>query len=301
MKTVTDGDGLFAPMFNSLASLWPVGTAVLSGCTVIGSESALQVTVAAGTATVAGTPVTVSGGTAAVTANAGTETRYDLLYATGAGALGIALGGTSTPALPGGCIPLAVLEVGPGQTTVPADRIHDARLLASHVVAGQLTLAAGLVSSGKTILNSSGELAGGGVAEILYPDPDRAAANVCAENLTENNTLYDAWTQLLVLPAVSANLAIGPTHTVQVAWEHRESYAGSWDVASRVYVNGVAVGPIRGTSSTEYAVVSDPIDVSQGDVISIWGHGDGYNAVRIHVRNVKAYAVAVPCARPAAW
>jgi len=301
MKTVTDGDGLFAPMFNSLASLWLAGTAVLSGCTLTGSGSALQITVGAGTATAAGVSVTVGGGTAAVTANAGTETRYDLLYATGAGALGIALGGSSTPALPAGSIPLAVLEVGPGQTTVPADRIHDCRALASHLVAGQLTLAAGLKSSGKTILNASGELAGGGVASILYPDPDRAAANICAQNLTENNTINDAWTQLLVLPAVPANLAVGPTHTVQVAWEHRESYAGSWGVASRVYVNGVAVGPIRETSSTGYSVVSDPIDVSPGDVISIWGHGNAYDAVWINVRNVKAYAVAVLCARPTAW
>jgi len=158
-----------------------------------------------------------------------------------------------------------------------------------------------LTSHGKTILNSSGEFAGGGVAEILYPDPDRAAANICAQNLTENNTMDDAWTQLLVLPAVPANLAVGPTHTVQVAWEHCESYAGSWGVASRVYVNGVAVGPIRGTSSTGYSVVSDPIDVSPGDVISIWGHGNAYDGVRVYVRNVKAYAVAVLCARPAAW
>ena len=140
MKTVTDGDGLFAPMWNSLASLWLAGTAVLSGCTLTGSGSALQITVGAGTATAAGVSVTVGGGTAAVTANAGTETRYDLLYATGAGALGIALGGTSTPALPGGCIPLAVLEIGPGQTTVPADRIHDCRALASKVVAASVTI-----------------------------------------------------------------------------------------------------------------------------------------------------------------
>ena len=164
-----------------------------------------------------------------------------------------------------------------------------------------ITNVGSLTSHGETIINTSGELAGGGVAEILYPDPDRAAANICAQNLTENNTMYDAWTQLLVLPAVPANLAVGPTHTVQVAWEHCESYAGSWGVASRVYVNGVAVGPIRGTSSTGYSVVSDPIDVSPGDVISIWGHGNAYDGVRVYVRNVKAYAVAVLCARPAAW
>ncbi len=157
-----------------------------------------------------------------------------------------------------------------------------------------------LTSHGKTIINSSGELAGGGAAYILYADPACAAANICAQTLSEAYTYSDNYAQLLVLTAVPAALVVGATHQVHVAWEHKASYSG-YVAASRIYVNGAAVGPIHSTSSTSYSVVSDTITVSPGDVITIWGRGITYEGVWVYVRNVKVFAFAVPAGRPPMW
>ncbi len=251
MKTVTDGDGLFAPMFNSLASLWLAGTAVLSGCTLTGSGSALQITVGAGTATATGASVTVAGGTAAVTANAGTVTRYDLLYANGSGALGIALGGTSTPALPVGCIPLAVLEIGPGQTTVPADRIHDCRALASLVVAAAATITAvGAVTLHAEQIYTAYTVAASANPLVTFPDKAVAAA----EGLVR------------IVHFVIGPACVGAANTLRVSGY--VASGGGYLSAIQVKHNTVAV--LDDSSVKDEAFTVDLAAVEAGDVIEVF-------------------------------
>jgi len=256
MKTVTDGDGLFAPMFNSLASLWLAGTAVLSGCTLTGSGSALQITVGAGTATAAGESVTVGEGTAAVTANAGTETRYDLLYATGAGALGIALGGTSTPALPGGCIPLAVLEIGPGQTTVPADRIHDCRALASLVVAAAATITA-LTATTVTATTISGNLNAVKFTGTAGSTVVKSVGGIAGPSLG-GGTITTVG--ILTMPP---GLQASPLRFRITASNENDYSEGLWGIR-------VLVGGVQRSDST--SVVSADVSVEGGDVVTLQVH-----------------------------
>ncbi len=149
MKAIGDGDALFAPMWNALASLWLAGTAVLNGCAPSGSAFQLKCAIAAGEITVAGTRVSVAGGTLAnITANAGGEARYDLAYVDAAGNIGYVAGGTACPAIPADCVPIAVLQVDPEQTALPADRIHDCRALVAHLVVQRLLVGGDLAIGG---------------------------------------------------------------------------------------------------------------------------------------------------------
>jgi len=135
MKTFNDGDPLFGVMMNAVAQLWPAGTAVLSGCTQTGSGAALEITVATGSVVINGTTISVSQQTK--TLDAATFDRYDLISVDTSGTVVVTKGTEErrVPALPANSVPVAVCLIETGQTTLPADRIYDARLLASLVIA----------------------------------------------------------------------------------------------------------------------------------------------------------------------
>lgn len=138
MKTFQDSDPLFGVMVNAIANLWPNGTAVLSGCTPTGSGAARQVTVAAGTVVIGGTVRPVSQQTK--TLDAAAFDRYDLISVNTSGTVVVTKGTEErrVPALPANSVPIAVCLIETGQTTLPADRIYDARLLASLVIAAAI-------------------------------------------------------------------------------------------------------------------------------------------------------------------
>ena len=151
MKTFQDGDPLFGAMMHAIANLWPNGTAVLSGCAPTGSGSARQVTVAGGTVVINGTVVSISQQTK--TLDAATFDRYDLVSINTSGQA-IVTKGVDTrrvPPVPANSVPIAICLVETGATTLPADRIYDARMDALRVSA--LTIDADKNWNGKAITN----------------------------------------------------------------------------------------------------------------------------------------------------
>ncbi len=156
MKTFQDGDPLFGVMMNAIANLWPNGTAVLSGCTQTGSGAARQITVAAGTVVIGGTVRPVSQQTK--TLDAATFDRYDLLSVNSSGTVVVTKGTEErrVPALPANSVPVAVCLIETGQTTLPADRIYDARMLASRLVAAAIRCSTEV--SGATLQSQTGNI-----------------------------------------------------------------------------------------------------------------------------------------------
>lgn len=305
MRTFEDDDPLYAPMVNALFAAFQ-GTAVMSGCAPSATGANQNVTVAAGSVQIAGGIVAVTGGTVTLDAGGATD-RYDLMTCDTSGVLTVTKGTgvRKCPAQPADTCLIAIVFVPAAAAVIATGDVYDARMLASHVVAGQLTLAAGLVSSGKTILNSSGEFAGGGAAYVLYADPACAAANLCNQVLTEysrQNTSYGKMIELLPIPSSVAIPNV--KHTVTVQWQTKIYYGSPYIGYTRVYINGSPVGVEKTTSSTEYTTVSETIEVEPGEIISIWGHGTmppEYGNGIVYVRNVKVFAFAVPAGRPPTW
>lgn len=161
-----------------------------------------------------------------------------------------------------------------------------------------------LTSHGKTIINSSGEFAGGGVRYVLYPDSACAAANLCSQVLAENSIKVSSYGKIMELPPIPSSVAIpNVKHTVTVQWLTR-IYGGSPRTGyTKVYVNGSPVGVEKSTSSTAYITVSDTIEVEPGDIISIWGKGNVPDSITtVYVGNLKVFAFAVPAGRrPQMW
>ena len=168
-----------------------------------------------------------------------------------------------------------------------------------------ITNVGSLTSHGETIINTSGEFAGGGAAYIYYADPQCNPANVCAQNLNSFSKSYPGYAKGLVLPEVPST-ALGDQHTVQAQWQHRVGWNadGSQAVRSKIYVNDVAVGVEKIGISTGYVTVSDTIPVKPGDIISLWVSGAGggeYGSIYGFIQNLKIFAFAVPAARPTMW
>lgn len=151
MKEFQDGDPLFGAMMHAIANLWPNGTAVLSGCAPTGSGSARQVTVAGGTVVINGTVVSISQQTK--TLDAATFDRYDLVSVNASGQAVVTKGVDTrrVPPVPANSVPIAICLVETGTTTLPADRIYDARMDALRVSA--LTIDADKDWAGKDITN----------------------------------------------------------------------------------------------------------------------------------------------------
>ena len=305
MKLFEDGDPLFAPQLNALFAAFR-GTAVMAGCEASATGTSRVVSIAAGQVQINGNAVNVGSGS--VTLDTGsTFDRYDLISVDASGSKIVTKGATKRkcPAQPADTCLIAIVFVPASAAVIATGDVYDARMLASHVVAGQLTLAAGLVSSGKTILNSSGEFAGGGAAYVLYADPACAAANLCNQVLTEywrENTSYGKMIELLPIPSSVAIPNV--KHTVTVQWQTKIYYGPPYIGYTRVYINGSPVGVEKTTSSTEYTTVSETIEVEPGEIISIWGHGTmppEYGNGIVYVRNVKVFAFAVPAGRPPTW
>ena len=162
-----------------------------------------------------------------------------------------------------------------------------------------------LTSHGKTIINSSGEFAGGGAAYVLYADPACAAANLCNQVSTEYSRSDLSYGKMVELSPIPSGVAIpNMKHTVTVQWQTKIYYGAPYAGYTRVYINGSPVGVEKTTSSTGYTTVSESIEVEPGDIISIWGHSDQpseYSIGTVYVRNVKVFAFAVPAGRPQMW
>ncbi len=162
-----------------------------------------------------------------------------------------------------------------------------------------------LTSHGKTIINSSGEFAGGGAAYVLYGDPACAAANLCNQVLTEYSRTGTSNGKMVELSPIPSSVAIpNVKHTVTVQWQTKIYYGSPYNGYTRVYINGSPVGVEKSTSSTGYTTVSETIEVEPGDIISIWGHGTSpveYATGTVYARNVKVFAFAVPAGRPQMW
>ena len=160
-----------------------------------------------------------------------------------------------------------------------------------------------LTSHGKTILNSSGEFAGGGAAYVLYADPTCAAANLCNQVLGEYSRSSLSYGKMVELSPIPSSVAIpNVKHTVTVQWQTRIYYGAPYTGYTRVYINGSPVGveKISSVSTT----VSETIEVEPGDIISIWGHStqpSEYSLGTVYVSNVKLFAFAVPAGRPQMW
>ena len=305
MKLFEDGDPCFAPMLNALFAAFR-GTAVMSGCEASATGTSRTVSITAGSVQINGEVIAVSAGS--VTLDAGsTFDRYDLVSVNASGSKIVTKGTTKRkcPTQPANTCLLAIVFVPAGATVIATGDVYDARMLASHVVAGQLTLAAGLVSSGKTILNSSGEFAGGGAAYVLYADPTCAAANLCNQVLGEYSRGDESYGKMVELSPIPSSVPIpNVKHTVTVQWQTRIYYGAPYTGYTRVYINGSPVGVEKTTSSTGYTTVSETIEVEPGDIISIWGHStwpSEYSLGTVYVRNVKLFAFAVPAGRPQMW
>ena len=162
-----------------------------------------------------------------------------------------------------------------------------------------------LTSHGKTILNSSGEFAGGGAAYVLYADPACAAANLCNQVLGEYSRSDTSYGKMIELPPIPSSVPIpNVKHTVTVQWQTKIYYGSPYAGYTRVYINGSPVGVEKTTSSTGYTTVSETIEVEPGDIISIWGHStlpSEYVIGTVYVSNVKVFAFAVPAGRPQMW
>lgn len=129
------------------------GTGVVSGC-VVTAGTGLNVAVSSGTATLAGATVTVAGGTVGPLGAASTTLgRFDLIYATSAGAVTSLAGTASTnpvfPTVPANVIPLAVVYLpasSPAVTQVTAAMINQ-KSVPGNLGRGTFTDSAQILSS----------------------------------------------------------------------------------------------------------------------------------------------------------
>ena len=166
-----------------------------------------------------------------------------------------------------------------------------------------ITNVGSLTSHGETIINTSGEFAGGGAAYVLYADPACAAANLCNQVLGEYSRQNIGYGKMVELSPIPSSVAIpNVKHTVTVQWQTWIYYGAPYAGYTRVYINGSPVGveKISSVSTT----VSETIEVEPGDIISIWGHStepSEYSTGIVYVSNVKLFAFAVPAGRPQMW
>lgn len=288
MKTFQDGDPLFGAMMNAIANLWPNGTAVLSGNAPTGSGSARQVTVAAGSVVIGGTVRPVSQQTK--TLDAAAFDRYDLLSVNSSGTVVVTKGTEErrVPALPANSVPIAICLIEVGQTTLPADRIHDARLLASQVVAAALMCSGAAAVGGS--LTVGGSLAVGGNAtfsaalwaqygQLLAPPSQDAIFRIYQDNSTK--CVYSSPGNIVKSVTVPSKYIV--PGSVYVKFNH--SGVG----VSRIYVNGIV-------SITSSGVLND---IKGGDVIGVNTGGDNENQGCNSLFEI--YAIEAPASVGVAW
>lgn len=282
MKTFQDGDPLFGVMMNAIANLWPNGTAVLSGCTPTGSGAARQVTVAAGSVVINGTVRSVSQQTK--TLDAAAFDRYDLISVNSSGAVIVTKGTEErrVPALPANSAPVAVCLIEAGQTTLPTDRIHDARLLASQVVAAALMCSGGVAVGGPLAVGGNATFSAALWAQygqLLAPPSQGAIFRIYQDNSTK-----------CVLPSpgyIVKSVTVPSKYIVPGSVYVKFNHSGKG--ASRIYVNGI-------DSLTSSGVLND---IKGGDVIGVYTQGnnefEGCNSL------FEIYAIEIPVSTGVAW
>ncbi len=277
MKQFEDGDPCFAPMLNALFAAFR-GTAVMSGCEVSATGTSRTVSITAGSVQINGEVVAVSAGS--VTLDAGsTFDRYDLVSVNASGSKIVTKGTTKRkcPTLPANTCLLAIVFVPAGATVIATGNVYDARMLAPHVVAGQLTLAAGLILPESPF--------------IILPDTTKAAKNLMISNDAEvpGPHAWEGWTLTKSLPPLPASV-YGTANSVCVSYQHRSSHNNRY-TQTRIYVNGSPVGVTRSHTSTSYITWDEVITgLKAGDVIQIYAHAvDTESVARAYVRNLRIY------------
>ncbi|MDI6720387.1 MAG: hypothetical protein QMD46_12325 [Methanomicrobiales archaeon] len=298
MKTFQDGDALFGAMVTALMQLWPEGSAVVAGCTPSGSGTARQVTVGAGTVTVGGTAVPVYLQTK--TLDAATFDRYDLIGVNNAGTVTVTKG-TETrrvPAIPANTVPIAIALVEVGQTTMPADRLLDGRVLASVLPAlamktdtiGEVTPGGGVTIDGALI--KDGQVPS--FATTVAGDTLRFSDD--AQVMTSND--YYTVLKSFVLPDWLVQ-----TSTLRVRFDLRGGDANDRGYA-RIYYNGVAVGTERSVYGEVYQTFTEDIpNVGQGRTVALCAKRGSYVDYGAFVRNFRIYSGTITpvWGFPASW
>ncbi len=272
MKTFQDGDPLFGAMMHAIANLWPNGTAVLSGCAPTGSGSARRVTVAAGTVVVNGAVVSVSQQTK--TLDAASFDRYDLVSVNTSGAVIVTKGvdARRVPPVPANSVPIAICLVESGATTLPADRIYDARMDALRVSA--LTIDADKNWNGKTITNVGSVYAGKVSAKII---PEIIASDEVRASSPATVTGPAAATYIKV-KEITIGEVYGSENSVRVKFNARTYFNPSFSghAYARVYVNGVAKSDELAITSIDSAPFSvDVTGIKTGDKVQLYLRGNG--------------------------
>lgn len=259
MKTFQDGDPLFGVMVDAIARLWPTGTAVLTGCTQTGSGATRTVTIAAGTVAINGTRYTVSGQNK--TLDAAAFDRYDLISVNTSGTVIVTKGTEErrVPALPANQVPICICLIETGQTTLPADRIFDARLLSSHVPTGVLSV-------------------GTATDPALYTDTDgRIYMRTTVTNLAASNTpiiersfvAMDQKTTAFVRVSIGKNTS----GTVRLYYTGYSSQSDR-NKGYRFRKNNIVIAEHSVTDSGTVTHQQD-IKVNPGDVVDVVGFGSG--------------------------
>lgn len=254
MRVFEDGDHLHGAVMTALAKLWPTGTAVLSGCEITGSPSALSVTVASGGVAISGEIVTVSGDTVSLTA-AGVIDRYDLVCVDTSGGI-VVVEGTEqrvVPPIPADTVPIAICLVEVGQSTLPADRVQDIRVLAARVVSDQIT---------SRLVGRSN------LFTIITPSDNIKAS--------DDSIFYSVGTTTTLLRefemGVNLYAAVAPA-TFRISFEMRVDDIGTNTVAGYIRKNGVTVeGGVFSTSSTTYEQFTADVELGGRDLIQLWGY-----------------------------
>jgi hypothetical protein len=275
MQTWEDDDYLDGIAVDAALRLWPTGTAVISNCAPSGSEEDLEVTVAAGAVVIGGTYVTVAGDTVALEAADATH-RFDLISISAAGAV-VATEGTpaateddpaAVPSLPANSVPIAVVRVEPAQTTVPADRLFDRRLLASKPVAYDAVVYNTLYADTIAEVNSAEGVVIDGV--LCKDNKVHTAAMADVTGSRANNTSYENETggDLFVQCYWSAGQSSATNGLAQISVDN-----SNWQTVGCYYGNNTGAGSLMFMVPKDYFY---KIAVTTGGAITLaewweWG------------------------------
>lgn len=260
MKTITDGDHLYAPMWNALMQAF-AGTAVISGCVVAPSGAwDTYFSVSAGQVRIGGALVTVAGGNSLLASGVAIN-RYDLICITAAGAIHAVQGTTAQkcPAIPAGECLIAIVYMPAYATVINSANVYDARLLATDLVAGGIDV---------------GNIAGSQFS-ITASDTEIIAATYGAE--TKNSPIDGTYglMQTVVVPTrygADSEVRISTTVTV-----HKDPNNVSAAVDIRVNSVSVAEHVLPYSYPSTTTTNTDDITVGPGDIVTIWLRGLYYD------------------------
>lgn len=150
------------------------------------------------------------------------------------------------------------------------------------VLNGAVTLTEAMDANSKLISNILAPVSDDDAATKEYVDDTGEgveAATVVHLNAAEVDTRLDSYTK------IKETKAYVHLSRFRVAWDHKR-LSGTDTANTKVYVNGVAVGVEKSTTSGTYAEVSDDIvmDIRPGDLIQLYGK-TGDNSTYVWVQN----------------